>query len=124
MKGSHIVIGGLTVISALFFIGWVLPEYPYTRRLSQRRAEELLNEYTTILTRYWEELQNSEDRQSVIPKNENDRLQQIEKKLTAAGYRFLVEFDGYSNSVKVKYIPPNYIKEPLYTEYLKQNKEL
>lgn len=91
MKNTAIVI--LSLLSIIFFFGWVLPKVPYTRRLTGEKAEDLYLEYIEIV---------SKPNQSLPDITRRD---EIAEKLAYAGYVIVK-----SNEGRFPLIYPDYAK--------------
>ncbi len=85
-SNTTIAIASLSVISAVLLFGWVLPEYPYTRRLSPSQAESLLEEYNKLMLSLTISLSKDPDFKPVY--TDAQRMIDIRTKLTRAGYTF------------------------------------
>ena len=100
---------GLTIGSALaavFFFGWVVPDYPYTRRLSKEKADALLQEFKKLYLKNWMNLKDNS-----LPKlttEENARWEEIKRKLIMAGYDMKIDINKETAQVESSLGYPKY----------------
>jgi len=86
---------GLTIgsaLAAIFFFGWVVPDFAYTRRLSKEKADALVQEFKKLYAKNW-----AHNIDSSLPKlttEESARWDEIKLKLIKAGYKMEINSSG------------------------------
>lgn len=85
-----------------FFVGWVLPDYPYTRRLSLAEADRLFEELKGLLLQTANELKKNSS--YTPPVEVSKRIMLLHTKLNQAGYNYMgvaspVDADTYTKIV-------------------------
>lgn len=83
---KNIALVSVSILSAIFFFGWVVPDFPYTRRLTSDKAKQLLEEYKKLYLINWTGIKLNPNKWPILNKEQQDRFNEIKLKLTKAGY--------------------------------------
>lgn len=75
---------GLSALSLILIVGWVIPDFPYVRRLSKEKATKLLDEFKMLYFKNWQNVKNSS--MPKLTSEEVMRWDEILLKLIKAGY--------------------------------------
>ncbi len=96
---EQIAITALSVLSGVLLLGWVLPDYAYTRRLSKDKADALLDEYKKLYLKNYLGIKADPNKYPVLSKEEQNRWNEIELALIKAGYRMGVGVNEENGTV-------------------------
>ena len=106
MKTQKIALIATSALAAVLFLGWVVPDYAYTRRLSREKAGELVEEFKKLYFRNWATLKDSS-----LPKlteEEMKRWNAIKLKLVQAGYQMEVDINESTGTINSSLANPKY----------------
>lgn len=106
MTKERIITIGLGSLAAIFLVGWVIPDYPYTRRISVKKAEELKDEYKKLYFKNY--LSVKDNSLPKLTKQESDKMLDIMKKLMTAGYRLDISVDDATKDIMSSLVYPKY----------------
>lgn len=107
---KNIALISVSVLSAIFLFGWVVPNYPYTRRLSPDKAKELLEDYKKLYLKNWLGIKENPNKFPILNKEEQDRWNEIKLKLTMAGYTMDVSVNDSTKEVESSLGYPKYAR--------------
>lgn len=108
MKPLQITLTISSALAVIFFIGWVTPDFAYTKRLSKEKADALLQEFKKLYLKNWLNV-----RDNSLPKltaDENSRWNEIKKKMIMAGYKMDVSVNESTKEVESSLEYPEYVR--------------
>lgn len=105
LTNKYVTISALA-LSAIFLFGWVLPEIPYTRRLTKEQADKLKEEFKTLYLKNWMHIED--DSLPALSKTESERWSFIKNKLQLAGYILKVNVNTNSGDMDTSMSIPDY----------------
>lgn len=100
----------LSAISGLFFFGVLIPDYPYSRRLTLDQAKTLYEEYKKLVLK----LAQQKISNAPISQEDSNRLFYLQTTLTKAGFTFCAVPYPPESPDKVS----GYLESPLYIKEL------